>query len=106
MVDAIKKMDGSMFPLITAKPVESKEEIKTKEAATQFESMFLHQMLSAMSATTGKDELLGGSREQEFAKDMYNQALAESIAKGRGIGIKDVMLRQNPSNTKKLEGDM
>ena len=81
---------------------ESGEIKKSKEAAQQFEALLLHQMFNAMSANVPKDNLLGGGREDEFARDMYNQALAESIAKGQGIGIKEVLERELVNKNKDL----
>jgi Rod binding domain-containing protein len=98
-IDLLKANSPS---LAQTAPVEDMQKLKTKEAAKQFESLLVHQMLNAMTANTGKDELLGGSREQEFARDLYNQALAESIAEGRGIGIKEILERENLKNSNKL----
>lgn len=81
---------------------ESGELKKSKEAARQFEALLLHQMFNSMSANVPKDSLMGGGREDEFARDMYNQALAESISKGQGIGIKEVLERDLVNKNKGL----
>jgi Rod binding domain-containing protein len=43
--------------------------------------------------TVPKGELISGSSEEQTYKDMLNEALANSIAEGRGIGIKEVILK-------------
>lgn len=77
-----------------SKAAESKDITKAKEAARQFEGLLLHQMFNSMTANVAKDSLLGGGREDEFARDMYNQALADSISKGKGIGIRDILEKE------------
>lgn len=84
------------------KTAESGDVAKAKEAARQFESLLVHQMLSSMSENVPKDELLNGGLQDDFARDMYNQALAESISKGRGIGIRNVLERELVKNVKGL----
>ena len=75
---------------------------KAKEAARQFESLLLHQMFNSMSANVPKDSLFSAGREDEFSRDMYNQALADSISKGQGIGIKDILERELVNKVKGL----
>jgi Rod binding domain-containing protein len=41
-----------------------------------------------------KGELLSGSSDERTYRDMMNEALATSIASGRGIGVKDVILHE------------
>ena len=76
------------------KTADSRDVTKAKEAARQFEALLLHQMLNSMSAIVPKDGLMGGAREDEFSRDMYNQALADSISKGKGIGIRDILEKE------------
>lgn len=73
---------------------DSKDISKAKNAARQFEALLLHQMFNSMSANVPKDSLIGGAREDEFSRDMYNQALADSISKGKGIGIRDILEKE------------
>ena len=64
-----------------------------EKAATQFESLLLHQMLGAMWETVPKDELFGESQADSFYRDMFNEALSQSIAEKQSIGIKDEILK-------------
>ena len=81
---------------------DTKDIAKAKEAARQFEALLLHQMFNSMSANVPKDSLIGGAREDEFARDMYNQALADSISKGKGIGVRDILEKELVNKIKGL----
>ena len=61
-------------------------------AAQQFEALLVQEMLESMWNTVPKKGLLSGSHEEEMYRDMLNEALANSIAAGKGLGIKDVIL--------------
>ena len=64
-----------------------------KQAAQQFEALLLQEMLKSMWATVPQGQLLSGSHEEKMYRDMLNEAVADSISQGRGIGIKDVILK-------------
>lgn len=64
-----------------------------EEAAKQFEAMLLKQMIDSMWSTVPKNGVLSSSNEEGMYRDMLNEALASSISEGRGIGIKEVILR-------------
>lgn len=67
---------------------------KIKDAAQQFEALLVQQMMQAMWKTVPQEGILSGSREEEYFRDMLNQALAESISKGQGIGVREVIERE------------
>lgn len=62
-------------------------------AAQQFEALLVKQMIDSMWSTVPKKGLLSGSNEESMYRDMLNEALANSISEGRGIGVKDVILK-------------
>lgn len=66
---------------------------RIKEAAGQFEALLLNQMFQAMWKTVPSAGLLSGSNEEECYREMLNEAMADSIASGQGIGIKEVIVR-------------
>ena len=72
------------------------DEKKFNDAVNGFESMLLNEMLKAMWQTVevkgwfGEEE----SNEAKIYRDMLNQALADSIAQGKGIGVKDVIRKE------------
>lgn len=70
------------------------EEAKMKEAAEQFEAVFLQQMVDSMWKSLPNEGLLSGSNEEALYRDMFNQALSEEMAKSQSFGIKDVILQE------------
>ena len=72
-----------------------------KQAAQQFEALLVQEMLKSMWATVPQGELLSGSHEEKMYRDMLNEAVADSISKGRGIGIKDVIAKDLEGLAKK-----
>lgn len=73
----------------------------TKQAAQQFEALLVQEMLKSMWATVPQGELLSGSHEEKMYRDMLNEAVASSISEGRGIGIKEVILKDLDGLSKK-----
>ena len=60
-----------------------------EKAASGFESLLVHQMLKGMWQTVDTTGLLGEeSNQSEIFRDMFHQAIADSVSEGRGIGIK------------------
>jgi flagellar protein FlgJ len=64
-----------------------------EEAAKQFEALLVKQMLDSMWSTVPKGGIVSGSNEESLYRDMFNEALSNSISEGKGIGIKDVILK-------------
>jgi flagellar protein FlgJ len=64
-----------------------------KAVAQQFESLFLDMMMKSM-----RDASLGSglfdSDESKFYQEMWDKQIAMQLAKGKGFGIADLMLRQ------------
>lgn len=76
-------------------------EAEVEKAAGGFEALLLHQMLKAMWATVDKSGLLGDDSHQgEIYRDMFNQAIADSVAEGRGMGVKQFLKKELLSYTK------
>lgn len=72
-----------------------------EEVAKQFEGLLLKQMIDSMWSTVPKKGVLSGSNEEEMYRDMLNEALATSISEGKGIGVKDVIMKDLNKLTKK-----
>jgi flagellar protein FlgJ len=64
----------------------------TKQAATQFESMFINMMMKSMRDATPQDGLTD-SQDTKTYTAMLDQQLSQKLAK-RGIGLADVLVRQ------------
>ena len=64
----------------------------TKEAATQFESMFINMMMKSMREATPADGLTD-SQDTKTYTSMLDQQMSQKLAK-RGIGLADALVRQ------------
>lgn len=64
-----------------------------RAAAQQFEALFLNMMLKSMRDATPKEGLSDNSNTQMYTS-MLDSQLAQSLSKGKGIGLADMMLRQ------------
>ena len=73
----------------------------SKQAAQQFEALLLQEMLKSMWTTVPQGGMLSGSHEEKMYRDMLNEAMADSISQGRGVGIKDVILKDLNTLSKK-----
>ena len=74
------------------KPGDKIDEKGVDKAAGGFEALLLHQMLKSMWETVDTSGLLGeDSNQAQIYRDMFNQSLADSIAEGRGIGVKQFL---------------
>lgn len=66
-----------------------------REAAIEFESLFINHLLSTMRRTIPKSELFG---ETSFAREtfegMFDEELAKVMARAGGIGLADMLMRQ------------
>jgi flagellar protein FlgJ len=63
-----------------------------KEAATQFEAMFINMMMKTMRDATPQDGIMD-SQQSKMYTSMLDQQTSQSLAK-RGTGLADALLRQ------------
>lgn len=64
-----------------------------KQAARQFESLFMQQILKSMRATLPGDALVGGEQGKIY-RDMLDQQLVQNLSQGRGLGLAEMLVRQ------------
>ncbi|MGH8854074.1 MAG: flagellar assembly peptidoglycan hydrolase FlgJ [Telluria sp.] len=67
-----------------------------KEAATQFEAMFINMMMKSMRDATPQEGMLDNQQSKMFT-GMLDQQMSQNLAK-RGMGLADVLTRQLSSN--------
>jgi len=67
-----------------------------KEAATQFEAMFINMMMKSMRDATPQEGIMDNQQSKMFT-GMLDQQLSQNLAK-RGMGLADVLTRQLTSN--------
>lgn len=76
---------------ISALPEAKKKELeKLKKACSDFESIFMHQMLKEMRKTVNKTGLIHGGQAEEIFSDMLDQERSKSMT----IGLGDMLFMQ------------
>jgi peptidoglycan hydrolase FlgJ len=74
-----------------------------KEAAKQFESVFLSMVLKSMRQAKLSDGILD-SQQSDFYRDMYDQQMAMHLAGKPGVGLADIIAKQlSPKQTREDE---
>lgn len=87
---ATETKDLSRLKELKSQDVRDVEE--ADKASRQFEALLLHQMMKAMWSTVNHTGLFGeDSNQAQIYQDMLNQAIADSISEGSGIGVGDVI---------------
>ncbi len=72
-------------------PEAKKKELgKLKKACSEFESIFMHQMLKEMRKTVNKTGMIHGGQAEEIFADMLDQERAKTMS----IGIGDTLFMQ------------
>ncbi len=62
----------------------------TREAARQFEALFVQMMLKSMRDAS---EVLGEKKDTSY-QDMFDEQISLDLTKEKGLGLADMMLRQ------------
>lgn len=85
MLDQNRSVDKAK--LLQEQGVKTEKEIE--KAATGFEALLLHQMIKSMWSTVQSEGMMGeDSNQAQIYRDMFNQSIADEVAKGEGIGVK------------------
>jgi peptidoglycan hydrolase FlgJ len=66
-------------------------EEKAREAAQEFEAVFLTQILETMYSGIEPNETFGGGNAEKIFRSMINEKTAQSMAKNGGIGLADAV---------------
>ena len=66
--------------------------VRAKEAAEEFEAIFLAQMLSTMTQELGGAGGVAGGGD--VYRDMFNKEVAKMISRTGGIGVADTILQE------------
>ncbi len=65
-----------------------------REAAEQFEAVFLSQMLAPMFETVPTDGFMGGGHAEQVYRGMMVEEMSKELAKQGGVGIADSVYRE------------
>ncbi len=71
---------------------QQKTDKATRETATQFEALFIHEMLKSMRQTIDKSDLNGSDAEDTF-QEMYDRELSQQLAKRNTLGVADMLVK-------------
>lgn len=91
----IMKTDAINEAMPVAATANAREERAMRQAATEFESLFLTQLTSALHSSSSEDEdNLFGSDATNMYRQMFSEQLAKTMAEGGGVGLAEIILRQ------------
>lgn len=65
-----------------------------KQIGTEFESLFIHQMLELMSQGVKTPEVMGGGSAEDIYRSMMNEKIAAEVARGGGLGVAEAIENQ------------
>ena len=72
-----------------------RNEKEVEKAASGFEALILQEMFKSMWSTVETTGLMGeDSNSAQIYTDMFHQAVADSVSKGQGMGLKQFMKRE------------
>jgi len=79
------------------------KDAKLRQACADFESIFIHYVLKSMRNSLPQNGLFENSQEQKVYKSMADQAMSENIARGRGMGLGELLYSQLKQNSASSE---
>lgn len=82
------------FQQILKKAVESGEDKELKEAAKQFEAMFLYEMFKKMRESVPKGGLFNESMGEKVYQSMLDMEISAKAAESGGLGLAEVVYQQ------------
>jgi peptidoglycan hydrolase FlgJ len=66
---------------------------RIRETAQEFEGVFIGMLLKAMRTSVGSGGLFKNGMDTQTYRDMFDQEVGRQIAKGGGIGLAQLILR-------------
>ena len=76
------------------------------KAASGFESLLVHKMLQEMWSTSSDGIFGENSNQAQIFRDMFNQAVADEISKGEGMGVKKFISKELSKQLAAAENDL
>lgn len=70
------------------------EQDRLKEACSDFQAIFVKQMLDSMRKTVNKTGLLDGGQAEKIFEDMLYDEYAQKISKTADLGLDDMLYQQ------------
>lgn len=72
----------------------SKNDTKLKKVCSEFEAIFIKQMLDSMRKTINKSGLLDGGMGEKIFEDMLYDKYADKMSSTAHFGLKDILYKQ------------
>lgn len=85
--------DFSQFTTLRAAAARD-EPAAVREAAGQFEALFVQSLLKNMRAASLAEPVFGNSDSHEMYQEMLDKQLALEMTRGKGIGLADMLVKQ------------
>lgn len=82
----------SKLPVASAQT--AMKDARLAQACADFESIFIHYILKSARKSLPQDGLFGNTQEQKVYESIADQAMSESIARGRGMGLGKLLYDQ------------
>lgn len=70
------------------------EDARLRQACSDFQAIFIKQMLDTMRKTVHKDGLLQGGQAEEIFEDMLYDEYAKKMSENAGLGLDDMIYKQ------------
>ena len=86
--------DGSAGVSSLERNLQTRNDDKIKQACSDFEAIFIKQMLDAMRKRVDKTSLLGGGMAEEIFEDMIYDEYAKKMSNTGDFGLKAMLYRQ------------
>ena len=88
------KSSGATNVSAMERELQNTNDAKVKQACSDFEAIFIKQMLDSMRKTVDKTSLLGGGMAEDIFEDMIYDEYAKKMSKTSDFGIKDMLYKQ------------
>ena len=84
----LKPVATASIPTAVGKDISQE---RLKETCVEFESLFITYMLKSMRGAVAENGLIGDSNEGKIIQSMFDENLAQGVARGGGMGIAKVL---------------
>lgn len=82
----------SKSPVVS--PEMAMKDTRLRQACADFESIFIYYIFKSMRKSIPQNGLFENTEEQKVYKSMADQAMSESIARGKGMGLGKLLYNQ------------
>ena len=83
-------------PALELHPTQQNDPAKIDKVARQLEGQFAQMLVKSMRDASFGDSLFPG--ENKVFRDMYDQKIAETLTRGKGLGLHETIARQLSGN--------